>query len=238
MISGGKMAKIPQVPSYPLGQCFEDVRKIYDQYSHATFSRAEVANALGYSASSGPFGSRMASFRVYNLLEEKDGGYKATDLFKALKITQRGTPEFSQYAIQAIKSSTLFEDILSEFRHKIPEMKILAQRLEIQKKFTAEKARFIASVFIESLNFAGVLDSNNNFLEPKKTDPAIASTSLNISNGRTIDPPSILDSGSAGNSLQIEIALANNRMARVVYPRDISKDDAAKIGNVLGAIAG
>jgi hypothetical protein len=233
------MAKIPQVPSYSLGQCFDDVRKIYNQYSHATFSRAEVANALGYSASSGPFGSRMASFRVYNLLEEKDGGYKATDLFKALKITQKGSPEFSQYAIQAIKSSTLFEEILSEFRHKIPEMKILAQRLEIQKKFSVEKARDIASVFIESLNFAGVLDSNNNFLEPKKTDPANVSPSISIPSGRTNDAQGVLDSGTTtGNSLQIEIALANNRMARVVYPRDISKDDAAKIGNVLGAIAG
>ncbi len=233
------MAKIPQIPSYPLGQCFEDVRKIYDQYSHATFSRAEVANALGYSASSGPFGSRMASFRVYNLLEEKDGGYKATDLFKALKITQKGTPEFSQYSIQAIKSSALFEEILSEFRHKIPEMKILSQRLEIQKKFSAEKARDIASVFIESLNFAGVLDSNNNFLEPKKTDPANASPSISISSRRANDTQGGLDSSvTAGNSLQIEIALANNRIARVVYPRDISKDDAAKIGNVLGAIAG
>jgi hypothetical protein len=233
------MGRISQNPSYSLSQCFEDVKKLYTQYSHATFSKAEVANVLGFSAGSGPFGSRMASLKVFNLLEEKDGAYKATELFKSLRIAQKGTPEFSNLAIQAIKYSSLFEEILKEFRHKIPATETLAQRLEIQKKFTDAKAKTIASILIDSLNFAGVLDSNNNFLEPKKTDPSIEKPPTTVSGVGGNDTPCSSESNTNTiNSLQIEIALANNRMSRVIYPRDISKEDAIKIGNVLSAIAG
>jgi len=161
-------------PKAPPHRNLEDsvnfVKTIYDNYHHTSFARTEVASVLKLSANSGYFSSVINSLRMYDFLENDNDGFKITELFKSLKVANQGSNEFKKYAFQAIKSVPLFDELLDDFKHKLPPLRTITQRLEIQKKMSPFMAKNTAKVFEDSVNFAGVLDANRNILPIREND--------------------------------------------------------------------
>ena len=220
------MGRISTVPSFSLSQCFEDVTKLYAQYSHASFRKAEIANALGFSASSGPFGTRVASLKLFGLVQTDGQGYRITDEFKKMRIADRGSVEFKTLALELLRRPALFSEILDEFKHKIPSKNTLAQ--------SPQKAGPVAALFIESLRFAGALDENNNVLPPRDE----RGPDDKRQGDQKKDPPrQELQGVIAGTLLSIDIALGGEKVAKVLYPPELTKAQAQKISNVLNALA-
>ena len=228
--SKGSKPKSPPAPSRELKDCFEDVKKLYTQYSHATFSKAEIASTIGLSASSGPFASRLFTLKEYGLIDSAGTEYKVSQRFLAMNSNPVGSPVFKQQALGAIRGSAVFKEILDEFKNKLPSQAGVAQRLETQKKFNAEKAKHTAAVLENSLRFAGVLDSNNNIIPIRET-PVEDATS-------TTDSTTPVEDERRPHDLKIEVALGGSRKATVLYPPDITKEEAQKIGKVLEAVVG
>jgi hypothetical protein len=229
--------KSPPVPSRSLEDCVADGLKLYEAYTHGSFSRAEVGSTLKVSSTSGPFAQRLFSLREFGVLEGDANNFKVSETFKKINRSERDSVEFKTAAVSAIKKSDTFRDLLVAFPNKLPAQDVVASRLENQKKFNPERAKQAAKVLEESLRYAGVLDSSNNILPVR--DDAITDTE-NDRRERLAEENSHRDEHdddtAATPTLSVEIPVGTDRKVAIRYPRDLTPDEAKKVGNVLTAI--
>jgi hypothetical protein len=225
----------PATPSYSLKDSVEDVRKLYKQYSHAVFTRAEIATTLGMSSSSSSFDARIFALSEYGLLQKSGDSYKVTERFFTLANEQPTSSAFKRAALDAIQGSDVFRELLSVFKTKLPDRAAVAQRLETQKKFNADRAKSAASALERSLQFAGVIDGNGNIV-PVREEP---SGELSVGN-KSQEEHSERDhhTPSQEKARRTEIPLSDGRLATVSYPHDLTTTEAEKIGRVLSALVG
>jgi hypothetical protein len=226
--------KSPPVPSKNLEGCIADVQKLYGEYSHGTFSRSELASALGVSASSGPFATRLSSLRQFGLIEPVGTDYKVSEKFMALNSNARDSAAFKTAALDVIKLPATFRELLDDFPSKLPSKDAVASRLETQKKFNKEAAVRAAAVLEESLRYAGVLDGSNNIL-PVRDGGAGHDKYVTKETDDTTDDTPDLGSASTTAALRVEVPVGDRKVV-VHYPHDLTADEAKKVGAVLAAI--
>jgi hypothetical protein len=236
----GRVAKpaSPPAPSRTFQGAVEDVQKVYAQFSHGTFTQADIASVLGVSATSGPFRQRLFSLKSFGLLEAVGASYKVSDLFLTLRSAPADTAEFKGNALEAIRRPQLFRDLLDDFKSKLPARHIVAQRLETQKKFNPDRAKEAARILEDSLRFVGLLDANNNLVSFAARQNAPDSESAQESAGA----PGMGGGGTGtvdrtdGAYLTIEIPVRDGMRVTVLYPPDLTSHEATKVGRVLAAI--
>lgn len=237
--------KSPPTPSRPLGDCLDDVRKLYGEYSHGKFAKSEIASKLSLSATSGPFAARLYTLKAFGLLDQNGTDYSVSDAFMTLNSADPADAKFKQTALDAIRSSGVFKELLDEFKNKLPSTSAVAGRLENEKRFNAERAKAAATVLEKSLRFAGVLDGSNNILPVRDitagggadhTDERGQRHDENLQHGRTEDeqPEDLVGL----DTLTVDIPVGDDRKVVIRYPRNLSADEATKVGNVLNAIVG
>lgn len=236
--------KSPPTPSRPLGDSVADAKKLYAEYSHGKFAKAEIASQLGISATSGPFAARLFTLKAFGLINQNGPDYTVSETFMELNSTDSNEAKFKQAALRAIRGSETFRELLDEFKAKLPSVEAVAHRLETQKRFNADRAKQTASVLEKSLRYAGVIDGSNNILPVRDGTPG--GTGSQTSTPRVDSNPenSNGDSGAGApdeapppaDTLSIEIPVDDGRKVVVRYPRDLSPDEATKVGNVLNAI--
>jgi hypothetical protein len=184
------------------------------------------------SSGSSSFSKRLFGLTEYSLIEGSADSYKMSARFFALDTNKPESTLFKKAAFDAIQNSSVFAELINEFKTKLPDQETVAKRLETQKRFNADRAKEAASVLEKSLQFAGVLDTNNN-LVPTRDD----GTSKLYSEDKGEEEVSDEDNGPPSVSTRkSEIPLANGRTAVVSYPHDLTKDEATKIGRVLSAL--
>jgi hypothetical protein len=230
--------KSPPTPSYALKDAYDDVKKLYGRFSHASFSQPEIASALEMSSTSGSFVRRIFSVAEYGLIDRSGDKSSVSKLFHSLDPADPKRPDFQRAAMQAIRRSPVFAELLNDFKTKWPGEDVVSQRLEKERGFNAERAREVAKILFKSLQFAGVLDANNNILPVREgeVEPAYVGSSGGGGGAATqsqVDPERVILSGSTRRS---EIPLADGRVAVVIYPHDLTSSEATKIGKVLGAL--
>lgn len=237
--------KSPPTPSRPLGDSVDDVKKLYAEYSHGTFAKAEIASKLGISATSGPFAARLFTLKAFGLISQNGAAYTVSDTFMALNSTDPSDAKFKQTALNAIRGSDTFKELLDELKNKLPSVDAVAGRLETQKKFNANRAKAAANILEKSLRYAGVLDSSNNILPVRDGASGSVGRQGGGSTERTQETQGTEDSSVVHNdgplppdTLSMEIPVGENRMVVIRYPRDLSSDEAKKVGNVLNAVVG
>ena len=62
--------KSPPTPSRSLGDAVNDVKKLYAEYSHGKFGKAEIASTLGVAATSGPFAAHLFTLKAFALINQ------------------------------------------------------------------------------------------------------------------------------------------------------------------------
>ena len=224
--------KSPPTPSRALGDCVLDVTKLYAEYSHGKFQKAEIASQLGLSAGSGPFAARLFTLKEYGLLDQAGSDYSVSDSFMVLNSTDHGHAKFKSTALAAIRKSDVFQELLDEFKSKLPSTEGVATRLENQKRFNADRAKVAAGVLEKSLRYAGVLDNANNILPVRDTSgAALGDGDQPADQGHDED-----QDGKLADTLGVEIPVGDGRKVIVRYPHDLSAEEAQKVGAVLAAI--
>lgn len=214
-----------------------DTRRLYEEYSHGTFSRPELASALNVSSTSGPFAQRLSSLRQFGVIEASGSDYKVSESFKTMNSNARGSAAFKAEALRAIQRPDTFRELLEAFPSKLPSQDRLAARLETQRRFNADAAARAAKVLEESLRYAGVLDSSNNIIAVRDADEAPAASDGGGEDGGRSGVEEAALGGTA--TLRAEIPVGDeDRKVVVHYPRDLSAVDAKKVGAVLAAIVG
>ncbi len=226
----------PSAPSRSLKDCYGDVKKAYDQYSHGAFTQSEIAHVLKVSSGTGAFRSRMAAIRQFGLLDATGDKLSVSSQFLELAKNEAGTATHKKAAMACIKGCELFNTLLGEFKDKLPQRSVVAQRLETQRKFNADRAKVVAQVFEEALQWAGVLGVGNNLL-PVRDDESASSVKQEQDDADVDVVDQSLPSALA-NMLKMELPLEDARKAVIFYPADIKVEEAKKIGNVLAAIVG
>src|SRR5688500_6664631 len=86
--------KSEPTPSFPLKDVYDDAKKLYDKFSHASFSQAEVASGLNMSSTSGSFARRIFSLTEFGLLDRSGNKYTVSRIFHALDPVDNKRPEF------------------------------------------------------------------------------------------------------------------------------------------------
>jgi hypothetical protein len=227
----------PAVPSWDLKDAFEDTKKLYDTYTHGTFSKSEFASVLKISATSGPTQARIFTLKEYGLVEGTNDSFKVSQRFMDMKDEPQASAAFKRNALQAIRGSAIFTELLDEWKTKLPPREAVANRLEQQKKFNPDRAKEIAEVLEDSLRFAGVLDQSGNIL-PVRDDPNAGDErdDQRRDNDDRHDDDVDLDDMEIAAHLRTEIPLGDGRRVVVSYPNDLSDKEATKVGKVLAAI--
>lgn len=230
--------KSPPVPSRSLSDCFADVKKLYSEYSHANFSRGEIASALNVSATSGPFGGRLFSLKEFGLIDSAANEYRVSETFMTMNSNPVGSLEFKTAALAAIRRSDTFRELLDEFKSKLPSADAVAGRLETQKRFNRDRAKIAATVLEESMRYAGLVDGNNNVLPVRAapSPPGSGGPNENNENENNDDEHSLDRPPPAKDDLRVEVPVGEDREVVVYYPRDLTSDEAQKVGRVLAAI--
>lgn len=243
--SARKANTVP-TPSFSLKECFENTRQLYEIYADSAFSKTEIASTLGLSATSSSFGSRLFSLREYGLISPVGQEYRVTEAFHNLNGNSLASPVFKQTALDAIKRSDVFRDLLVQFSTKLPPRESIAKRLIGQKKFSEERARLTAGIIESSLRFAGVLDSANNILPIREAHRSSSPRDIDESNNSVDEREDETRERPKAKSpeienlqglLRLDIALGSGRKAIVFYPDDITENEAVKVGAVLSAVA-
>ena len=109
-----KKPNSPKSPGSSLRAAVSDVSKVYQQYSHGSFSRSEMASALGMSSGSGSFLGKAATLKEYGLITETGGSARVSDLFKSMYAAAAGSPDQRRYAWQAVRAPQVFARLLQQ----------------------------------------------------------------------------------------------------------------------------
>lgn len=234
-----KKPNSPKAPGTSLRVAVADVSKVYQQYSHGSFSRSEMASALGMSSGSGSFLGKAATLRDYGLITEGGGSARVSDLFKSMYAAAAGSPEQRRYAWQAVRSPAVFARLLQQFNSRIPDEGALAMRLESQERFNRERARAVATAFRTSLTEFGLIDGNGNVL-PVRDDEAPEKPRDERRDERDDDgggDEDVTDLPKGPGRQRLEVALRDGRKAVLVLPDDLTTVDTRKIAALLNALA-
>jgi len=240
-----KIRTITAPPTKNLEDTIGYAKTLYSQYSHNKFSKTEIASVLNFSANSGGFSYVFSALRAFGLIIPDRDGFKVSDLFKKINLSERDSQEFKKYTWEAVNIPTLYADYINEFKPKLPPEHIIAQRLELNKKMSPRAANAVAKIFEDSIRFTGLLDTNNNILPIRDSQTPIidsgsgsyqSGSSDNIAESRTDE--GIKQESSSTSNLNLQIPLSNDRIVKIIYPFDLTDEEAQKIAKVLSAIAG
>ena len=240
-------ARSPSAPIHSLEKALSEAQEIYKKYSHNDFLPVEIASALEVSFNSGNFREKILALKEFGLIEKTSKGFKVSNLFHILNLGDKESNEFKRAALDSINKVDIFAKLLSFFPTKMPDLKVLSQRLEVVMMFNAARAQKVAGVFCSSLKFSGVLDSRDNIL-PLKVD------NLDINGSKEVELPVNSDESLVGgnalspfsnlpvqqetpaNLCRAEIPLSSGRIAIAFYPNDLTSQEAARMAKVLAAL--
>jgi len=228
-----KKPNSPKAPGTSLRNAVAEVTKIYQRYSHGSFSRSEMASALGMSSNSGAFLGKAATLREYGLINEAGGSAQVSDLFKAMYQAPAGSAELKRNALQAVRSPAVFARLLQQFNTTVPEVAALALRLETQERFNRDRALAVATALRSSLTEYGLIDGKGNLLSVR--DSAAPETTPDTEADES--PADGLGAPNEPASFRVEVTLAGGRRAVLALPEDLSVSDTTKICAVLNAYA-
>jgi hypothetical protein len=217
-----------------------EVQKVYQQYSHANFSRGELANALGMSSGSGAFWGKSATLNMYGLIEDVGGSMKVSSLFKGLFQAPEGSPEMKRNALAAIGKPSVFAGLLKGFGSRVPDEGAIALRLEMQGGFNRDRAQEVASAFRSSLSDYELIDASGNLLPPRDgagapSAPSNEDEDEDLTNATPSKKAPDVPAGPG--SFRVEVPLGPGRKAILALPEDISSADTTKICAIINAYA-
>ena len=147
-------------PGVALDDCIENARKIRRGLGTGEYDRSAIAKAMGMATATAI--RPTAALCHFGMLSRRGKKYSLTELGKALIDPLEG--EFDRLARQAVESPSLYAELLDRFRSegRVPQQ--LSTVLHRQYEITDKASDLAADVFLQSLQFANLVDSNYNFV--------------------------------------------------------------------------
>lgn len=144
-------------------------------------SPAELAIHLGYkSHNNGAYLARVASARLYGLLDSKGSSITPSDLAIQI-IAPVGDAELVQAKIESFLNAPLFAELFGLWENKpLPEDQAIATILTTRYQVPAAQAKTVAARFLDSATQAGLRDLNPGQLIRPSTKPPRANVAVAV----------------------------------------------------------
>lgn len=110
-------------PGYPmlnLEQAVEKSRMLYNEDKRSFAPRPVIVRHLGYKDENSGIGNReLSALRQYDLLEEKDGEYRVSDIAYALLFLSEASEERGAALSRAALSPAIFKELWVKYRNDV-----------------------------------------------------------------------------------------------------------------------
>jgi hypothetical protein len=209
------------------------VARIYDRYSHGSFSRGEAASAVGMSASGGAFAGKLGALKDYGLVDEAPDGLRISSAFMQLRANPASSVEGRRAALAAIRRSAVFSRLLDQFAVRVPDVAAIALRLETQDRFNKDRANVVADAFRKSLSDYGLIDAGGSVLTIRD-DPRSESEERRPDDDPE-DAAGQARADGATSRVRVEVPLGPGRRALLFIPDDLTASDLRRLKGVLAA---
>ncbi len=237
-------------PSYTIFFCVELIKKIVLKFGSATFvTREEIAKKL--SISEGSLSTQLGACVHYGLLEMKVKiGYKPTACFRLI-VKHLTEAEKTSALQEALNTPDLYKRLLAdpEIMDEAITVDGLAIRLTRSHNITDGASEKAAQVFLSNLSYLGISPGKHHqpTIEPDSdTDIGSDSESPGFTAIQKFDHQEYQSSKkeespqvavtTVPNSLTLEIPLKDQRLAKLIYPMDITDKDLDKILKFIDAL--
>jgi hypothetical protein len=229
-----KKASTNEIPMVDLGVVLEFVEKI-ETDGLQTLTAQEVSKRTGYtSATSTPFYRRMVGAKLFGLLDTTQGvnlTRLALDYFKPTDDESKGLA-----LLTAIKNVVGYQKILDRYSGKrLPQVDILANLVEREFQLAAEAAKICASVFVSSVQRAGLVQADNTLVTTptQHSRPAPTSEVANVKVATQTSPTIPIASSDDSESHYLTLDAKRGRRVVLQAPPVITVSELKRIQNWL-----
>lgn len=229
-----KKASTNEIPMVDLGVVLEFVEKI-ETDGLQTLTAQEVSKRTGYtSATSTPFYRRMVGAKLFGLLDTTQGvnlTRLALDYFKPTDDESKGLA-----LLTAIKNVVGYQKILDRYSGKrLPQVDILANLVEREFQLAAEAAKICASVFVSSVQRAGLVQADNTLVTTptQHSRPASTSEVANVKVATQTSPTIPIASSDDSESHYLTLDAKRGRCVVLQAPPVITVSELKRIQNWL-----
>jgi hypothetical protein len=229
-----KKASTNEIPMVDLGVILEFVEKI-ESGGLQTLAALEVAKRTGYTApTSTPFYRRMAGAKMFGLLDTTQGvnlTRLALDYFKPTDDESK-----AEALVTAIKNVVGYQKILDRYSGKrLPQVDILSNLVEREFNLEAVAAKICASVFVASVQRAGLVQGDNTLVTAlsQHSRPAITPEAANIKVAPHTSPTLQISGSDDSESHYLTLDAKRGRRVVLQAPPVITSVELKRIQNWL-----
>jgi hypothetical protein len=156
------MGRSRAYPVCDLSAATEGIKHVVDAVGSGVHDRDSIAQALGYSSGTGLAARKVSALVQFGFLARSGASYETTELASQL-LFPTSEEESAQALRTALQQPTLFRELLDKFT---PQGRVPAQLANILVRdhgITREASDDAATVFMRSLQYAGIVDGEGRF---------------------------------------------------------------------------
>src|SRR5215213_10309480 len=178
---GAGRVRSPSFPFISLPDAIHRAQELYEAERRNLVRTEIAASHWGYSARSSAGAQTIAALRAYGLLEDVRGELRLTDRAQHILVREPGSTERNDLLRQAALAPPLFSKLWERYRADLPSDKNLRSWLVLELKVNENAVEDLLRSYRETLQYAGLLQSEEAPGEPRPTMRVAALRELTLS---------------------------------------------------------
>jgi len=227
----------PNYPGISLEVAVDVIGKLYQGHTpgvgvgRGQFTPQDAATAWGYSSTTGPVQIRIGALRQYGLIEGRKGDNpKLSNRAMTLILRDRGSREHRDALREAALDPVIFAELHEELTGAAPDA--LRQFLIVERNFTSDGANRLIGVYSSSIIYAGLDEYDNIAAQDESVIPDDFDEEENV---MPPTPPTPPVPPTAAGSITIPVPLAQDKVATLNIPMNMTPDDWKRLDRILTA---
>ncbi|MEA2560077.1 MAG: hypothetical protein QOH06_1581 [Acidobacteriota bacterium] len=176
-----KRVRSPSFPFISLPEAVHRARELFDAERRNLVHPDVTVAHWGYARSSSGGKQTIAALRAYGLLEDVRGELRLTDRAQHILVREPGSTERNDLLWQAALAPPLFSKLWERYRADLPSDKNLRSWLVLELKVNENAVEELLRSYRETLQYAGLLQSEDAPGEPRPTMRVAALRELTLS---------------------------------------------------------
>jgi|GEM_PF-1202488 len=195
------------------------------------------------------FKSIVSSSEIFGLIEKNDSGIKPSEIGTLILYPPDGEEEKKRLLIETFKAPQFYQKIIERYDNMILPNNNILKNVFLHLGIATKVLDTAVDAFIESAQYANVLDSNNRLntnTNIEKTSPSpinpvenlLATPPKSAEQTEQSQQPSTIEAPRKSNVdfYKLEIPTSSGKMASITLPKDAIKEDIELIIGLLKVV--